>query len=94
MVIQVVILDHFLGVELDIPKKQFQAIIHIQFLLCLVDHPNIKIRRLVNDFLDVKNKVTHSLSSSHLFVEVSSEHVADTLHLLVEGGQFTWNLLN
>lgn len=86
VVIQMVVLDHFLGIELYLPEQQLQAVVHVQVFLSLVYHPNIKVRWLVNDFLDIKNKVTHTLCSPHLFVEVTTEHAIDTLHLLLEGG--------
>lgn len=60
----------------------------------MVDNPDIEISGLVNDLLNVKNKVAHTLRSPHLLVEVAREHAVHTLHFFVEGGKFSRDLLD
>ena len=94
VVLQLVCLDHFLGIKLDVPEQFLKTVAVLEIGLGLVDHPDVKIGRLVDHFLDLEDEVAHALCHNDLLVYASLLHVVDGPHLMVEGGQVSRDLLN
>ena len=55
VVLQLVCLDHLLGIKLDVPEQFLEAVVVLEIGLGLVDHPDVKIGRLVDHLLNLED---------------------------------------
>lgn len=85
--------DDFLGVKRGLPEQLAQAVGVFEILLSMVDDPDVELRLLVNDLLNIKDQIAHTLTTSHLLVEIGLQ-VIDACYLFIELRQLAWNLLN
>ena len=91
--LQFICLDNLLWIKLDFPQQFLKAEVVLEPGLGLVDHPNVQFIRVVDHFLDLENEVAHALHLNDLIVYCTFLHVVDALHLEVEGGQVSRDLL-
>ena len=64
---------------LYVPKAIVETLIAVKLFVRLVNNPNVFVNGIIDDLLDVKNKVAHFFLPTHIDEQLTL-HVFDALH--------------